>query len=388
MAEIDVPVFDADLHTDELLLDRLRVYRELRDAGPVVWLEHFHCYALPRHAEVVAALMDWKSFSSAQGVGLNDFMNNLGSSLMMDPPEHDRLRKVHDRPLLPNAVGKLEPELREVAEQRIGELIERRRFDAVADLAAVLPLSVVSRLVGLPDDGRERMLEWGVGSFDAFGLPDNPRCQAGIAAMQDFARYIGPASFRLKPGSWGELLMQAAESGELTYEHAVMLMNDYVFPSLDTTIIAISGGIKLFAEHPEQWALLRSDRSLMKSAISEIMRHTTPIQWFTRTMKHDHELAGVTLPAGARVKLMFASANRDERKFPDPDRFDITRDPTDQIGFGKGKHVCRGMPLARLEMGVVFDVLADHVERIEIRSEEPLVNNVLAGLESLEVAVS
>ncbi|MFF3568120.1 cytochrome P450 [Nocardia jiangxiensis] len=166
-----------------------------------------------------------------------------------------------------------------------------------------------------------------------------------------------------------------------------MVMLDYITPSLDTTILAITNTIALFAEHPDQWDLLRADRSLIPHAINESLRLESPVPQFSRVLTDDHEIGGVALPAGARVALLYASANRDERHYPDPTRFDITRRPADHLAFGRGEHVCVGMHLARLEMGVLLERLADRVTRFHIRDSRPLINNGLRGLDSLEVTV-
>lgn len=382
----NAPVFDLDLHAESILLNPYPVYQEFRDAGPVVWLERHQMYAISRYAELVEALTNWKVFASGQGVGMNDFVNSIGSTLMMDPPEHDRCRKFNGKPMLPKNIKGLEPRLREVAERTIVELKQRDSFDGVADLASVLPLGVISELVGFPEDGRARMLEWAALGFDAFGMIDDERTQRGLEGMATASEYMETVPGRLKPGSWADDLMQAEERGELNEGEAVMLMNDYLYPSLDTTIHALSEGLKLFATNPDQWELLRNNRELMPSAISEVVRLSTPIQWFTRKVTQDYELGGVMLPKDTRTVMLFASANRDERKFPDPERFDITRKSTDQLGFGKGKHACMGMPLARLEMHVIFDVMADHVERIAIGEERLAPNTTLHGFAYLETS--
>jgi cytochrome P450 len=307
----------------------------------------------------------------------------------MDPPEHDRCRRFSGVPLLPKNVKPLEPRLRKVAEETILGLKSRESFDGVTELAHTLPLGIVSELVGLPDDGRERMLEWAALGFDSFGMIEDARTQRGLQGMAEAAEYMATVPGRVKPGGWAEQLLQAEERGELQPGEGLMLINDYLYPSLDTTIHALSAGLKLFANNPDQWALLRGDRSLMPGAVSEVLRLASPIQWFTRLVVKDHELGGVTLPEGSRAVVMFASANHDERKFPEPERMDITRkESTGQLSFGKGKHACLGMPLARLEMQVVFDVMADHVERIEVGEERLALNTTLYGHEYLEVSFS
>jgi cytochrome P450 len=385
-APAGVPSFDVNIHEDEHVLNPYPLWKQFRDAGPVVWLAHHGMYALPRHAEVVEALTNHEAFGCGHGVGMNDLVNSVPSTLMMDPPEHDRYRRINGRPLLPKAVRTLEPQLRELAEKTVLELKERGSFDGVKDLASVLPLGIIAEVIGLPDDGRERLQQWAADGFDSFGLLDDARTQRGLVGMAEAAEYMESVTDRLKPGSWGDLLQQAEKRGEIEPGMGINLMNDYIYPALDTTIMGLAGGLRLFSEHPDQWDRLREDRSLMRGAISEVMRLCAPIQWFTRLLMRDYEMAGVTLPEGSRAVVIYASANRDERKFVDPERFDIGRKHVaEQVGWGKGKHACTGMPLARLEMHVVFNAMADHVERIETGASTVEPNTTLYGLNSLEV---
>jgi cytochrome P450 len=383
----DVPTFDVDLHSEEMLLDPYPTYKRFREAGGVIWLERHKMFAVPRHAELVEMLTRWKTFACGHGVGMNDFVAQVArTTLQTDPPEHDKFRKIEGKPLLPNAVKELEPELRELAKRTINELKARDRFDGVTDLAQVLPVGIVADRVGLPEEGRERMLDWAAGGFNSFGMIENERTQQGMQTMREASEYLQSVPGRLKPGGWADQLMQAEERGELDHQTCIMLIGDYVYPSLDTTIHAISAGLKLFADNPDQWDLLRENRSLLPRAVSEVVRLGTPILWFTRVVSEDYELGNAFLPAGSRVVALYGSANRDERKFPDPERFDITRTSVDQLGFGRGKHACMGMPLARLEMEVMFDEMADAVKRIEVGDGELALNNVLYGYKNLEVA--
>lgn len=387
-SSVHVPKFGTDLHSDEMLRDPYPTYQRFRDAGSVIWLEHHNMYAVPRHAEVAEVLTRWKTFVSGQGIGMNDFVRHAArTTLQTDPPEHDIYRKLEGKPLLPGAVRTLEPELRELARRTVESLRELEHFDGVTQLAHVLPLEIVAHRVGLPDDGRERMLEWAAAGFNCMGMMDNERTQQGMQIMQEAAAYLqAVVPDGLTPGGWADDLMQAEKRGELDRQTCIMLLSDYIYPSLDTTIHAISAGLRLFGENPDQWELLRQDRSLLPRAVSEIGRLASPILWFSRVAAEDYDLAGTLIPEGSRVVVLYGSANRDERKFPDPERFDISRPPIDQLAWGRGRHTCMGMHLARLEMEVMFDEMANVVERIEVGKSELAMNNVLYGYKHLEVA--
>jgi cytochrome P450 len=219
--------------------------------------------------------------------------------------------------------------------------------------------------------------------------PANERFSAAMPMVGEFIGFAATEAVpgRIDPDGWAAWLYQAADRGELPRDKCPVMMLDYVTPSLDTTILGITSTIALFAQHPEQWDLLRADRSLIPHAINEALRLETPVPQFSRVLTRDHEVGGVPLPAGTRVALLYGSANRDGRKYPDPDQFDITRRPSDQLAFGHGEHACIGMALARMEMSALLDRLADQVSRFEILASRPLLNNGLRGLEHLDVRV-
>lgn len=169
---------------------------------------------------------------------------------------------------------------------------------------------------------------------------------------------------------------------------AVGVMNDYIYPSIDSTIAAIGIGLLLFAENPGQWDKVREDQSLLVSAVPEIVRLASPLQFFTRLVTVDTQIAGVDIPMGSRVIVMYGSANRDERRFADPDAFDVTRDPNLHLGWGRGKHTCLGKPLARQEMTTLFAQLARHVERFEATAQWYEPNNIIRSLGELELSLT
>ena len=166
------------------------------------------------------------------------------------------------------------------------------------------------------------------------------------------------------------------------------MMVDYLGPSLDTTISAIATAVWLFAKNPDQWDMVRENPRLIPSAVNEVLRYDPPIQGFSRYVAREVDMEGVLLPAGSRAIMFYGAANRDERKYPDPDRFDVLRRPGDHLGFGAGPHACVGMNLARMEMIALFTALAKRVGRFTILEEEAVLNNVLRGFKLLRVAVN
>jgi cytochrome P450 len=385
------PWSNHDPYTDEALLDPYPGYKHMRDAGPAVWLPKYEMFALTRYASVRRALEDWESFPSRYGVMMNDRMNQVlrGNTLCSDGADHDALRDVLVRPLTPRALRPVRDEIMAEAEAVVEKLVGQGTFDAVTDLANHLPVTVVSNLVGLPEKGRERMLIWADELFNCFG-PINDRTIASFSVMDEMMHYATNDAVpnKLKPGGWAMGIHDAVARGEVPAQACPAMMIDYLGPSLDTTIFAISNAVWLFAKYPDQWDLVREDPRLIPSAINEVLRYDAPIQAFSRYVARDVDMYGVVLPAGSRAIVFYGAANRDERKYPHPDRFDVLRRPGDHLGFGAGPHACVGMNLARIEMMALFTELAKRVRRFTLLEEKPILNNVLRGFKTLRITVS
>src|SRR6516165_2349717 len=348
-------------------------------------------FALTRYDAVRRALVDWECFASRNGVMMNDQMNRVlrGNTLCSDGADHAALRDVLVRPLKPRALRPLRQQITAEAEGVVEKLVARGTFDAATELAQHLPMTVVSNLVGLPDQRRERMLVWAHEMFNCFG-PMNHRAITSFPVLREMMEYATNEAVpgKLKPGSWAEGIHDAVAHGEVSPQACPAMMVDYLGPSLDTTISAIATAVWLFAHNPDQWDMVRENPRLIPSAVNEVLRYDPPIQGFSRYVARDVDMDGVLLPAGSRAIMFYGAANRDERKYPDPDRFDVLRRPGDHLGFGAGPHACVGMNLARMEMIALFTALAKRVGRFTILEEEAVLNNVLRGFKLLRVAVS
>ena len=385
-----VPVYNGDFWSDATLLDPYPVYRELRAAGPAVWLEQHGAWALTRHKVVRAALRDGELFSSAQCVALNDPSNAgaAGTMLCSDDPLHRKLRIVFTRPLMPAALKRLQERLTALVEKRVEELVRRKRFDAVSDLAHFLPLTVVTELVGLSEEGKSQMLRWAAGMFDSMGPITHERTVRGLEITMEAIGYIMNLSREeLDPDGWGAALFAAADDGKITPVQAQTMLLDYLAPALDTTINASSSAIWLFAQHPDQWSKLRHNPALVSAAIDEVLRLESPIRAFSRYVTRDHIIGEAHLRAGDRAMMFYACANRDERRYPDPDLFDIGRDARDHLGFGHGTHICAGMHLARMEVTLLLEALMKQVEGFTLLEAERNPHNTLRGLARLIVEI-
>ena len=385
------PTSTLDPYTEQSLLNPWPLYCKLREMGPVVWLEKYQMFALTRYSAVVKALRDWEAFPSSFGVMMNDDMNQVlrGNTLCSDGEAHSRLRRVVIRPLTPVALKSLKNEVEREAEAVVERLWAKRRFCATAELASYLPVAIVSRAVGLPEEGRERMMEWSIGMFNCFG-PMNDRARSAMPVLSEMMQYARTHAVpgNLKPGSWAESIHDAAAAGEVPTEAVPVMMIDYVGPSLETTIFGISSAVWLFANNPDQWDLVRDDPSLIPAAINETLRLEAPVQGFSRYVARNYDIDGTLLPEGSRAIAFYGAANRDPRQFPDPDRFDVRRDnPGRHMAFGAGPHMCLGMNLAKLEMHALFSALARKVTRFHIEAEERILNNVLRGFSKLIVVV-
>jgi cytochrome P450 len=287
----------------------------------------------------------------------------------------------------PRALEAIRPELEREAHVCIDPLVGRGPIEAMSTLASHLPTTIVSRMVGLPERARGKMLLWSKAIFNGIG-PLNLRTLRSLPAVLGMMRTqktLHPDEVR--PGTWFDRLFALREAGELTDGEARGMFLDYVAPSLDTTIFATGHLLNRLARHPEAWEMLRADRSLVPSAVDESLRIDSVIRSFTRVAGRDAPLAGVSIPAGQRVVACYGGANRDPRRYADPDAFDITRDARDHLAFGHGPHACAGTRLARLEMETLLHALLDRVGRLEADAPTISMNNTLHGFSRLPLTL-
>ena len=390
-----VPTSDADPFSVAFFADPYPVHAELRDAGPVVWLARYGVWAVARHAEVHAVLSDWVTFCSGRGVGLSDFARETPwrpPSLVLetDPPEHDRARAVLNRVLSPATVRRLRERFTAVADRMVGDLLAQGgRFDAVADLGEAFPLAVFPDAVGLRAEGREHLLPYAGLAFNAFG-PDNALRREALAAAAPHVAWVAEQCRRenLLPGGLGAEVHAAADRGEIAPEAAPLLVRSLLTAGLDTTVNGIGAALYCLARFPDEFQRLREQPALARPAFEEAVRFESPVQTFFRTTTRPAEIGGTMLGEGEKVLMFLGSANRDPRRWEDPDRYDIARRTTGHVGFGSGVHACVGQLLARLEGEAVLTAFARRVAAIEIAG--PPVrryNNTLRGLASLPVAI-
>lgn len=378
-----IPDLDLDLFADASLVDPFADYRRLRDAGPAVRLTRIGVFALGRFADVQAALRSADTLISGEGVGFSDVFNApKGMNVIQSDGElHRRLRLVVSKPLTPAALKPARADLKAMVAARIATLMGTGEFDAMQGLARFLPVEAVSHLVGLPEAGRERMLEWAAAAFNAIGPEVDPRDGGSLREAFAFLASLDPE--KVREGSWAGELFAAANSGRLSLQEAMAAISAYVIPSLDTTILAKGHLLHNLASHPEQWALLREQPELIPSAVLENMRHSAPLRWFSRVAAEDYAGDGFVVPRGERVMLLYGCANRDERHYPEPDRFDIRRDSRDHLAWGTGAHMCAGLHLARIEMEVLLEALVEADVALCAGKPEMGTNRGLFGFRSL-----
>jgi 4-methoxybenzoate monooxygenase (O-demethylating) len=390
-----VPTLDLDTFSLEFLLDPYPGHEQMREAGPVVWLSTYGIWASARHAEVQAALQDWETFSSASGVGLADFRKETPfrpPSLVLekDPPEHTRNRRVLQQALSASALAELKVSFAQGAERLVDRALEMGELDAVKDMAEIFPIEVFAEALGLPQEGRENLLPYAMMVFNAFG----PRNQI----LADSAAHAAPVTAwimehckrkNLRPGSLGARVYDSVDAGDITEEEGAMLVRSFLSAGLDTTVTGLANSLYCFAHNPEQWDVLRSEPGLLRNAFEEVLRFEAPVQTFFRTTTKETELGGVTLREGEKIVLYLAAANRDPRRWENPERFDIRRRASGHLAFGAGIHGCVGQMVARLEAEAVLGAMIPRVGAIHATGapvRRP--NNTLRGLASQPIRLT
>src|SRR5262245_49444521 len=329
-------------------------YKQLRDEAPCYHDAELGFWALSRYDDVVAALHDPDTFCSRYGITLEEG-NPLPMLLTTDPPEHTRLRRLVSRAFTPRRIAGLEPSVRELSTRSLDVFAGQHVIDLIADYAALLPMDVISKLLGVPDGDQQQLRRWS----DALlhreeGVPDVT--PDGVEAATQLYKYFSAfvADRRLHPGGddFTAALIAAEPDGEaLTDEQVVGFCFLLIVAGNETTTKLLGNCLLALQRFPSEKAKVLADRGRLPDAVEETLRYEGSTQLMARTLTRDHELHGTRMPAGAKVLLLLGSANRDDRVWDRADVFDIDRAwPTHHVGFGHGIHVCLGAALARLEM--------------------------------------
>jgi len=369
-----------DPFSDEYFNDPSEVYRRLRDEAPVYFNERYGFYALSRFADVLAAHREWETFSSAHGIDLStltkdpDEIKMYRMIIMMDPPEHDRLRALVSRVFTPRRVSEMEPMIREVVRQYLAPLDGATSFDAVADFSALFPIEIISRMLGVPEADRQGIrhrLDLSLHREPGELEPTPEGAQAIMETGIYLYELVGEKRRNPADDMLSRLTQVTVDRGDgvetgLDDEEIAGFATLLGGAGAETVTKLVGNAVVLFAQHAEQWQKIVDDPTKIPRAVEEILRILPPSQYQGRFSLRDREFEGGVVPAGFPVLLLTGAATRDPRAFENPDSFDVERTPGISIGFGHGVHSCLGAALARMESRVALEEFARRWPRFEV----------------------
>jgi cytochrome P450 len=403
--------------------DPYPAYRELRDRAPVHYAPESKCFCLSRHEDVLFALNHPELFSSramftvifnsgfeeppplswptlkflvrfalatrSNPLGFQDARNLIAS----DPPGHGQLRAIVNRGFTPRRIQDWEPRIREIAAERVAPLAAGRPFDLVRDLAIPLPVTIIAEMIGVESERFEDFKRWSDAVIEGAtgskrGFPPH---EETLAAFVELDRYLARIIRRRRRKPADDLvsaILAEAPGGErLSRLELMQFLSLLLVAGNETTTNLIGNTVSALLDHPGELSRLAADPGLVPNLVEEGLRYDSPVQVVFRTSRSEIERHGVRIPQGAIVALLLGSANRDERRFAEPDRFDVGRDTRGHLGFGFGQHFCLGASLARLEARVAFEALAPELPRLERagRDRTRLDSFLVRGLRRLEL---
>jgi cytochrome P450 len=387
---VTYPTFDVDPFADDFIVNPYEHYKEFREAGPVVRLEKYDVLGVARFADVKATMKNHEVFKSSYGPGFNDPFNEQtkGTVAAAEPPDHTEARASIVRRLRLAKLREMQPTSDALAQKLTAEFVERGEFDAATELARPFVSAFVGSMLGISRDIAELAVDASMAGFNSAGALNERTLAAAPVINQLFTMMSKLTRDDFTPGSIGWDILDAHERGELPFASSLSLIFNFLGPAFDTTINAVGNVVWLLATHPDQWDLLRGDPKLITDAIDESLRVESPLQAWSRFCPDGGTVDGVEIPPGTRVAVFPGSANRDERHYADPERFDIRRAPSDHVAFGHGIHMCVGAPLARMELTSVVTALTQLVTTIEPAGEAAIrLNNTTRGLATAPVRV-
>lgn len=369
--------------------DPYPLYARLREEFPVYREPEFGTLVLSRFSDVYEALKDHATFSSAMGIspGLQSGSNPLMTTMITtDPPRHTRLRALVNRSFTPRVLANLEPWLRELVDQLIDQFARGDDVDVVSGLTVPLPVLAIARVLGIPEEDRERFKEWSdavVGATDG-AIPEEERIKIR-EMMSYFAATIAERKEQPRDDLVSTIVFAEVDGERLNDLEMLGFCILLLIAGNETTTNLLSNVLNVLAGRPDLWERLRSDSSAIGAAVEEGLRYESPVQMLFRTAVRDVELHGSAIPAGSRVAVAYAAANRDPREFAEPDEFRLDRGLGQHVAFGYGIHYCLGAPLARLEARVALERLTARFATVSHGVREPrrVPSTILRGFEFL-----
>jgi cholest-4-en-3-one 26-monooxygenase len=371
--------------------DPFPAFTWMREHAPAYYDEASGVWGITRYADIREISKDPDTFSNAGGIRPDS--DALPMMIDTDAPEHVRRRRLVSEGFTPRRIRESEEGIRAICDAIIDRVCEAGTADFVRDIAAPLPMIVIGNMLGVAPEDRDDLLRWSDDMLKALGSPDPGAMDVAAVAAMEYAEYITAVAEQRRRDSQSDDLIGTLVHAEIEGDR--LDQSSIIYESLliliggdETTRHVISGGMYELLTHPEQYARLAGDRSLMPSAVEEMLRWVSPIKNMARQMTRDVEFQGETLRQGQKLLLLYPSANRDERVFDDPERFDITRSPNDHMAFGFGSHFCLGNRLARMELSVMFDRLLDRLPDLALSdpSEPPRrAANFVSGYENMPV---
>ncbi|MFC4254765.1 cytochrome P450 [Altererythrobacter xixiisoli] len=359
---------------------------ELCRSAPAVWLEKYGCVATGRHDIVRAILPDWRRFTSTAKPCDDPFSLVPPVLVTEDPPEHTEVRKALMPFFAPTALAQYNAAFAQEADRVVTEALDRGSVDVVTDIAARFVLKVFPDMLGLHDEGRKLILDFGDAAFNTVG-PINEIFQTSFERAAPAFAWIEQHTTRdaVRPGGLASRILDLGSDGTIAMERAELLVRATIAAGFDTTVLVIANAIGALLAFPEQWDRLRADPQLARGLLEETLRYDPPARVQGRTATEDCEISGVQFRRGDPVALFLTAAGRDPIKWDEPDRFDITRKGAN-LGFGAGIHLCLGQALARMEFSAIIDAILRHVAVIEPAGEGlRFINNAAVGWAHLPI---
>jgi cytochrome P450 len=388
-----------DPYEAELIVNPYPMFARLREEAPLYYNAQYEFYALSRFADVNKALVDHDTFSSARGAILELIKANLdipsGMLIFEDPPIHDVHRKLLSRMFTPRKIGALEPMTREFCAQLLDPLVGTGRFDFVTDLGAMMPMKVISALLGIPEDDQVYIRDRGNAQLRTEAGKPMRAAEHGLSVGEQFAAYIDWRADNPSDDIMTELLNvefvdETGSTRRLTRDEILVYLNVVAGAGNETTTRLIGWAGKVLAEHPDQRRELVDNPRLIPQAIEELLRYEPPAPHVSRYVTRDVTLYGQTVPEGSVMMMLLGAACRDTRQFgPDADEFNIHRSVRPHLTFSVGTHFCLGSALARLEGRIALEEILKRFPEWEVDMTNAKLSptSTVRGWESMPAAV-